>query len=205
MTYSDWSFSRASEIMIYWNFCFSEPSISIIRRWPLYRSKSVKGLPLYARFVQKHQKYNNWNGNIWIEEIAISSDGNVAMRQCGDLAIWRCGTVAMWQGGNVAIWQWLTEFSLASLKKLSSESNNGGWEDCSPLGPRLCVAKGVFFVMSSGFICQNWIRYPNEPTLDGKEWSCVIGMFVIIMSAEIFTGKGFVSWWIFMIFMFKDR
>ena len=34
---------------------------------------------------------------------------------------------------------------LASLKKLSSESNNGGREDCSPLGSRLCVANVVFF------------------------------------------------------------
>ena len=34
---------------------------------------------------------------------------------------------------------------LASLKKLSSESNNGGREDCWPLKARLCVASGAFF------------------------------------------------------------
>ena len=74
--------------------------------------------------------------------------------------------------------------SLASLKKLSSESNNGGWEDCWPLKAKLCVARDAFFYHVRSIHMSEFDEGPKEPSLGSKERSCVIGMFVIIMSAE---------------------
>ena len=74
--------------------------------------------------------------------------------------------------------------SLASLKKLSSESNNGGREDCWPLKARLCVASGAFFCHVRKIHMSEFDEGLKEPSLGIKERSCVIGMFVIIMSAE---------------------
>ena len=74
--------------------------------------------------------------------------------------------------------------SLASLKKLSSESNNGGREDCWPLKARLCVASGAFFCHVLRIIPSEFDEDPNKPSLGIKERASVIGMSVIIMSAE---------------------
>ena len=74
--------------------------------------------------------------------------------------------------------------SLASLKKLSSESNNGGREDCWPLKAKLCVAREAFFCHVRRVLMSEFDEGLKEPSLGIKERSCVIGMFVIIMSAE---------------------
>ena len=83
--------------------------------------------------------------------------------------------------------------SLASLKKLSSESNNGGWEDCWPFKGKLCVAREAFFCHVFGIHMSEFDEGLKEPSLGIKERSYVIGMFVIIMSAEICWRKDFVS------------
>ena len=74
--------------------------------------------------------------------------------------------------------------SLASLKKLSSESDNGGREDCWPLKARLCVASGAFFCYVLRILMSEFDEGLKEPSLGSKERCYVIGMFVIIMSAE---------------------
>ena len=74
--------------------------------------------------------------------------------------------------------------SFASLKKLSSESNNGGREDCWPLKARLYVASGAFFCHVLRILLSEFDEAQNKPSLGIKERCCVIGMFVIIMSAE---------------------
>ena len=74
--------------------------------------------------------------------------------------------------------------SLASLKKLSSESNNGGREDCCPLKARLCVASGAFFCHVLSVLPSESNEDLKEPSSDIQERSCVIGMSVVIMSAE---------------------
>ena len=83
--------------------------------------------------------------------------------------------------------------SLASLKKLSSESNNGGREDCLHIKARLCMASGAFFYHVLRMLPSGFNEDPNKPSLGIKERSCVIGMFVIIMSAEHDWRTGFVS------------
>ena len=83
--------------------------------------------------------------------------------------------------------------SRASLKKLSSESNNGGREDCWPLKARLCVASGAFFYHVLRMLPSEFNEDLKEPSLGIKERSCVDGMFVIIMSAEHDWRKDFAS------------
>ena len=83
--------------------------------------------------------------------------------------------------------------SLASLKNLSSESNNGGREDCWPLKARLCVASDAFFYNVLRMLPSEFDEGLKEPSLGIKERCCVIGMFVIIMSAEISCWIDFVS------------
>ena len=75
--------------------------------------------------------------------------------------------------------------SLASLKKLSSESNNGGWEDSWPLKAKLCVAKEAFFYHVLRIHTSEFNEGLKEPSLGIKERSCVNAMSVIIMSVEI--------------------
>ena len=75
--------------------------------------------------------------------------------------------------------------SLASLKKLISESNNGGGEDCWPPKARLCVASGAFFCHVLRIILSEFNEGLKEPSLGIKERCCVISVFVIIVSAEI--------------------
>ena len=83
--------------------------------------------------------------------------------------------------------------SLASLKKLSSKSNYGGWEDCWLLQPKLCVAREVFFYHVLRIHLSEFDEDPKEPSLDIKERYCVIAMSVVIMSAEHDCRTGFVS------------
>ena len=83
--------------------------------------------------------------------------------------------------------------SLASLKKLSSESNNGGLEDCGLLKAKLCVAREAFFCHVLRIHTSEFDEDPKEPSLGIKERSCVIGMSVVIMSAEHDCDIGFVS------------
>ena len=83
--------------------------------------------------------------------------------------------------------------SLASLKKLSSDSNNGGREDCWPLKARLCVASDAFFYHVLRILLSEFDEDQNKPSLGIKERCCVIGMVVIIMSAEHDWRIGFVS------------
>ena len=74
---------------------------------------------------------------------------------------------------------------LASLKKLSSESNNGGREDCWHLKARLFVARAVFFCHVLRILLSEFDEDLKEPSLGIKERSCVNGMSIIIMSAKI--------------------
>ena len=83
--------------------------------------------------------------------------------------------------------------SLASLKKLSSESNNVGREDCWLLKAGLCVASDVFFCYVLRVLLSEFHEGLKEPSLGIKERCCVIGMFVIIMSATICCRTDFVS------------
>ena len=83
--------------------------------------------------------------------------------------------------------------SLASLKKLSSESNYGGGEDCCHIKARLFMASEAFFCYVRRILLSEFDEDPNKPSLGIKERCCVIGMFVIIMSAEHDWRIGFVS------------
>ena len=55
--------------------------------------------------------------------------------------------------------------SIASLKKPSSESNNGGREDCCPLKARLCVGSGAFFCHVLRILLSEFDDGPNKPSL----------------------------------------
>ena len=83
--------------------------------------------------------------------------------------------------------------SLASLKKLSSESNNGGREDCCPLKARLCVASGAFFCHVLRILLSEFDETQNKPSLGTKERFHVNAMSVVIMSAEHDWRIGFFS------------
>ena len=74
--------------------------------------------------------------------------------------------------------------SLASLKKLSSESNNGGKEIWVCHEANIYVATAVFFCHVLRILMSEFNEGLKEPSLGIKERCCVIGMFVIIMSAE---------------------
>ena len=58
------------------------------------------------------------------------------------------------------------------------------WEFGMPIGPKLCVAREVFFCDVLRILLSEFDEDPKEPSLDIEERSCVIAMFVIIMSAE---------------------
>ena len=73
---------------------------------------------------------------------------------------------------------------LASLKMLSSESNNGGGEDCWHIKARLFMASDAFFCCVLKILLSEFDEDLKEPSLGIKERCCVIGMFVIIMSVE---------------------
>ena len=63
--------------------------------------------------------------------------------------------------------------SLASLKKLSSESNNGGREDCCPLKARLCVASGAFFCHVLRILMSEFNEDLKEPSSgDSQSFPC---------------------------------
>ena len=83
--------------------------------------------------------------------------------------------------------------SLASLKKLSSESNYGGGEDCCHIKARLFMASDAFFCHVLRILLSDFDEDPNKPSLGIKERSYVIGMSVVIMSAEHDCRIGFVS------------
>ena len=72
--------------------------------------------------------------------------------------------------------------SLASLKKLSSESNYGGKKILVCHEANIYVAREVFFCHVLRILMSELGL--KEPSLGIKERCCVIGMFVIIMSAE---------------------
>ena len=83
--------------------------------------------------------------------------------------------------------------SPASLKKLSSENNNGGWEDHWLLKANLCVTREAFFYYVLRILMSEFNEDLKEPSLGINERSCVVGMSVIIMSAEICCRTDFVS------------
>ena len=74
--------------------------------------------------------------------------------------------------------------SPASLKKLSSESNYGGKKIWVCHEANIYVARDIFFCHVLRIHMSEFDEGPKEPSLGSKERSCVIGMFVIIMSAE---------------------
>ena len=74
--------------------------------------------------------------------------------------------------------------SLASLKKLSSESNNDGREDCWHIKAKLCMAREAFFYHVRRIHTSEFDEGLKEPSLGIKERSCVIAMSVVIMSVE---------------------
>ena len=64
-----------------------------------------------------------------------------------------------------------------------------GWH----IKAKLCVARAVFFYHVLRILLSEFDEDLKEPSLGIKERSCVIGMFVIIMSAEICCRIDFVS------------
>ena len=62
-------------------------------------------------------------------------------------------------------------------------------EYCRHTKAELFVAREVFFCHVLRILLSEFDEVLKEPSLSIKERSCVIGMFVIIMSAEI-------CWWI---------
>ena len=74
--------------------------------------------------------------------------------------------------------------SLASLKKLSSESNYGGKKIWVCHEANIYMAREVFFCHVRRIHMSEFDEGLKEPSLGIKERCCVIGMFVIIMSAE---------------------
>ena len=61
---------------------------------------------------------------------------------------------------------------------------HGGWEDCCHNKARLFMASDAFFCHVLRIIMSEFDEDPNKPSLGIKERTCVIGMFVITMSAE---------------------
>ena len=59
--------------------------------------------------------------------------------------------------------------ALASLKKLSSESNNGGWEDCCHIKARLFMASDAFFCHVLRIRLSEFNEDLKEPSLGIKE------------------------------------
>ena len=57
-------------------------------------------------------------------------------------------------------------------------------EDGWHIKAKLCVARTVFFCHVLRILLSEFDEDLKEPSLGIKERSCVIGMFVIIMSAE---------------------
>ena len=74
--------------------------------------------------------------------------------------------------------------SLASLKKQSSESNNGGREDCCHIKARLFMASDAFFCHVLRILLSEFDEDPDKPSLGIEDRSCVNAMSVVIMSAE---------------------
>ena len=58
------------------------------------------------------------------------------------------------------------------------------WEYGSHLGAKLFMAREVFFCDALRILLSEFDEDPKEPSLDIEERSCMIAMFVIIMSAE---------------------
>ena len=58
------------------------------------------------------------------------------------------------------------------------------WEYEVHLGSKLCMAMEVFFCDVLRMLPSEFDEDPKEPSLDKEERSCMIVMFVIIMSAE---------------------
>ena len=83
--------------------------------------------------------------------------------------------------------------SLASLKKPSSENNNGGREDCWPLKARLCVASGAFFCHVLRILLSELDEIQKQTSLGIKISWCASGMSVIIMGAEQSLGTDLVT------------
>ena len=88
---------------------------------------------------------------------------------------------------------WLRFTASCTLKKLSSESNNGGREDCCPLKARFCMASDAFFCHVLRNLLSEFDEVQNKPSLGIEERSCVNAMSVVIMSAEHDCRIGFVS------------
>ena len=76
---------------------------------------------------------------------------------------------------------------------LPPAAHNGGREDCWPLKARLCVASGAFFCHVLRILLSEFDEAQNKPSLGIKERSCVIGMSVVIVSAEHDCRIGFLS------------
>ena len=84
-------------------------------------------------------------------------------------------------------------FKPGSKGVVRSESNNGVVGIWLALGPRLCVAREVFFCDVLRILLSEFDEGLNEPSLGIRERFCVISMFVIIMSAEIYWSKDFIT------------
>ena len=63
------------------------------------------------------------------------------------------------------------------------------WEYEVHLGSKLFMARAVFFCDVLRILLSEFDEDPKEPSLDIEERSCMITMFVVIMSAEH-------DWWI---------
>ena len=84
-------------------------------------------------------------------------------------------------GGDINGW---CHDKASHRQSVRSESNNGGWEDCCPFKAILCVASGAFFCHVHSVLPSESNGDLKEPSSDIQERSCVIGMSVVIMSAE---------------------
>ena len=58
------------------------------------------------------------------------------------------------------------------------------WEFGMPIGPKLCVAMGVFFCHVLRILMSDLDKNQEETSLGIKDSCCASGMSVIIMSAE---------------------
>ena len=66
-------------------------------------------------------------------------------------------------------------------------------EDCWHSKAKLFMAREVFFCHVLRILLSEFDEDPKEPSLDIEERSCMITMFVVIMSAEHDWWIGFVS------------
>ena len=95
-------------------------------------------------------------------------------------------------------WKWL-QSSLASLKQLSSKSNNEHREKAGPDQSKTMWANAVFFCHVLRIELSD--EGQDKPSLGTKEWSCINAMSIVMLSIEHGRKWGPCSWWKIMFFI----